>query len=423
MASTGHPLTGADHFHLLIDRQMRQKGLPGNISRVHLHLSESADLVALQAKLENDATLQRVAHLRLSHRWPYLPKWTETNEHSNSIFLHRNLSEELFRNEVLNISLAATSVPVRIDLCVWDDGSKHLVVSMHHALFDHRGMTLFLHALATGQFHGDFFVQPQHIPWKTEASDALRVMFSALGSAGWRLATLASQNLRPQRISELHQHTLSQGETAAVDAHAQALGTGPGRSAFYLGATLVAMRETLDARGEHPPYFWFPVPHDMRRKGGAGHLVGNVLSFLFFKVKREDLATVAKASSAVQAQLAQQVRKGALRHQAALQRVFRRVPFWLMNAMVGLTTGGKVSSLAFSDLGEERNPIRSFLGEEVLRVDHIPPVPFPPGLSVVVKREDGKLRLIVAYLPDVLSQEECAQMTARMVSILKSVCQ
>jgi len=420
MASAGHPLTGADHFHLLIDRQMRQKGLPGNISRIHLHLSEAADLVALRAKLENDPTLHRIAHLRLHHRWPSLPKWTETEEDSPAVFIHGNLSEQKFQSEVLNSPLAATSVPVRLDLCTWNDGSKHLVISMHHALFDHRGMTIFLHALSSGQFHGPFFIPPQRISWKSDASDALQGMLTALGSAGWLLATLASAGLRPQRKAELHELSLSIAETTVVDAHAQALEAGPGRSAFYLGATLVALRETLDARGEHPPYFWFPVPHDMRKKGRAGHLVDNDLSFLFFKVKREDLATVAQASSAVHEQLAQQVRKGALRHQAALQRVFRRVPFWLMNAMVGLTTGGKVSSLAFSDLGEERDPIRSFLGEDVLRVDHIPPVPFPPGLSVVVKREDGKLRFIVAHLPEVLSQKECAQMTDRIVFLLKS---
>jgi hypothetical protein len=420
MASAGHPLTGADHFHLLIDRQMRQKGLPGNISRIHLHLAASADLVALREGLETDPTLKRVAHLRLHHHWPSLPKWTETNEPSHAVFHHGNLSQEMFRDKVLNSSLAATSVPVRIDLCMWNDGSKHLVLSMHHALFDHRGMTMFLHAIATGQFDGPFFIQMQKKSWKSDASDALQGMFTALGSAGWLLATLASAGLRPQRKAELHELSLSIAETTVVDANALELGAGPGRSAFYLGAALVALREILDVRGQRPPYFWFPVPHDMRRKGGAGHLVGNDLSFLFFKVRREDLVSVRQASAAVQSQLTQHVRKGALRHQAALQRVFRRIPFWLMNAMVGLTTGGRVSSLAFSDLGEEKNPIKSFLGEEVLRVDHIPPVPFPPGLSVVFKREAGKLRLILAHLPEVIPHEECQRMADRVVSLLKS---
>ncbi|MCF8256014.1 MAG: hypothetical protein K9J06_00555 [Flavobacteriales bacterium] len=418
MASAGQPLTGADHFHLLIDRQMRQKGLPGNISRIHLRLAPSADLMALAEMLEQNPTLNRVAHLRLHHRWPALPKWIGTSADSPDIFIHRDLPEEMFQSKVLNGPVGATTVPVRIDLCAWNDGSKHLVVSMHHALFDHRGMTLFLQSLATGQSDGQLFIRSQRRPWRSEAMDALHGMFSALGSAGWNLATLAPKHLRPTEAALHREISFSIEDSGRMDLAAQQHGAGPGRSAFYMAVVLVALRELLESRGERPPYFWFPVPHNMRRKGANGHLIGNELAFLFFKIGREALFTVPQAVAAIQMQLNTQIRKGSLGHQAALQRVFRRVPFWMMNAMVGLTTGGRVSSLAFSDLGEERNPLQEFLGVPVQGMAHIPPVPCPPGLSVVFKREAGQLRLIVAYLPQALADEECATLMGRIRVLL-----
>lgn len=156
----------------------------------------------------------------------------------------------------------------------------------------------------------------------------------------------------------------------------------------------------------------------MRRRGGEGHLVGNELSFLFFKLLREDLDTVEHAVVAIQHQLTEQVRKGSLRYQAAVQRAFRFIPFWLMNAMVGLTTGGRVSTLAFSDLGEERYPVTSFRGERVLRTSHVPPVPSPPGLSVVFLRESGSQRVVFGSYPEVLTSEEMQLLPGRISRLL-----
>jgi hypothetical protein len=418
MGGNGHLLTGADHFHLLIDRQMRQKGLPGNISRFHLQLAHSADLGRLADALRNDPTLNRVSRLRLQHCWPNAPKWLETGDVSDAAFLHSGISLGSFGSTVLNASVSATSIPVRIDLCALDDGSKHLVISMHHALFDHRGMRLFLRSLADGTAPAQFFIFHGKRKWASEVAGAVRGMLSALGSGGWRLAALADKSTAISGQPIFYDIGLTEEETVRSDASAHAAGSRPGRSAFYLAATLVALRELLDARGRHPPYFWVPVPHDMRRRGGEGHLVGNDLSFLFFKLLREDQLTVGQAVAAIQRQLTGQVRKGVLHHQAAVQRAFRFIPFWLMNAMVGLTTGGRVSTLAFSDLGEERDPVTSFRGEEVLRSSHIPPVPFPPGLSVVFLRDNGRQRLVLGCYGEVIPGQEMEVFRDRLRCLL-----
>lgn len=418
MAKTGHQLTGSDHFHLLIDRQMRQRGLPGNISLIHLHLSPLADLTKLREKLEADPTLGRIRHLRLRHNWPFIPQWVETDDDSPAIFIHNDISQQHFNHHVLNSTLRADSVPVRVDLCTHADGSKHLVIAMHHALFDHHGMMLFVRALASGNSPSKFFIGENKVTWHEETSGALRGMLTALGSGGWRLATLAPASRRLTSHAHFVEMTFTQQETLLLDDAAAQSGSRPGKSIFHLAVTLVALRELMEERGQRPPYFWVPVPHDMRRKGAEGHLVGNDLSFFFYKVQRENLSSVSDAVASILEQLNTQVRKGVLRHQASLQRVFRRIPFWMMNGMVGLTTGGRVSSFAFSDLGEERNPIRLCLGEAVTAISHYPPVPFPPGLSVVFGRNDGCAKFVLGHLPEVLNERETARLAGRMRELL-----
>ncbi len=418
MPNSRHRLTGADYFHLLIDRQMRANGQPGNISRLQLHLSDDADLLALRDRLEQSPVLNSIRPLRLHHRWPAVPTWITSTDASPALFLHGTLGQEQFDRELLHAPIPAQGVPVRIDLCTMANGSRRLLVSMHHALFDHRGMMLFLRALANNTLPQSLFVQETSRPWRQEAADALRGMFAALGSGGWNLATLTARNASTTGHVILRELMLPSETTASSDRAAMASGARMGRSTFYLACTLVALRELLEARGQHPPYFWVPVPHDMRRKGAEDHLVGNQLSFFFFKVQRTDLLSVPAAVAALTQQLSAQVRNGALHHQAALQRVFRFIPFWLMNAMVGLTTGGRISSLAFSDLGEERQPILDFLGVPVLGMDHIPPVPSPPGLSVVLARDKGRLKVILAAAEEALSEQEHTWLAHRLERLL-----
>jgi hypothetical protein len=415
-----HTFSGADHFHLFIDRLMHRKGLPGNISRIHLHLTPSTDLALLHDALLKSPTLGRVKQLRIRHHWPLVPCWVLSEEDATAVFLHHSMEKDVFESRLLNLPLTSTGAPVRIDLCGFADGSKHMVIAMHHSLLDHKGMVLFARLLATGADAVEFFMQhARHGIWQ-ETRQALKGMFDALGSGGWRLATLPSSRVQPTSAAIFAHVQLTLAETEQVAHNALKSGSRFGKSSFYLAVTMVALRELMEQRVQRVRYFWVPVPHDMRRKGAEGHLVGNDLAFFFFKVRHADLNSVKDAVAAIEKQMREQVRKGALGHQVALQRVFRSVPFWMMKAMVSLTTGGRVSSFAFSDLGDQRDEIRSFLGNEVVATSHYPPVPLPPGLSIVFGSYREGVRVILGYAPESVSVMEMEMLSARIRQLLVS---
>ncbi len=412
MGHTPHFLSGSDYFHLLLDKQMRQRGLSGNISRIHLQLAPSANLHSIAAQLRANATLTQVYRLRIHQQLFRIPQWIEADSPlTSAVVLHpKQISPEVFERDIMQAIVPEREQLVRIDLAQTTDGAHHAMVAMHHVLFDHKGMQLFLTALAgatdTANLPTSFFVPPTTTSISSDLAAAFRATIFAFRTGGWKLASFIHRNVKlnePARFVEL---TLTPEETALADQHAITCGGVSGRSAFYLAATLMALQQTFAHRNKFPPYYWVPVPHDMRKKGATGHLVGNALSFFYFKVYDHQLISLTDAVAAIQQQMVEQVRKQQPLQLAALLRVFRRVPLPLMHAMMSLSSGGRVSTFAFSDLGQQRNILNRFCGADVLKTTHVPPVPCPPGLSVVISRHDGQQCIAFAYMPQAISHEE-----------------
>ncbi|MBK6754762.1 MAG: hypothetical protein IPG69_14560 [Flavobacteriales bacterium] len=54
------------------------------------------------------------------------------------------------------------------------------------------------------------------------------------------------------------------------------------------------------------------------------------------------------------------------------------------------------ASFAFSDIGEDRDELRTFAGVDVLEVLNYPPAPCPPGLTITCMRHAGELKVVLA---------------------------
>ena len=123
---------------------MLRNGLVGNISRIQLELNSTCNLNDLESKLSANKTLKEVANLKVKTGWPSLPKWVKRNTQIQPIQTHQHLSKSEFEKRVLNRMVDNQTGLVFVDLCELEDRTKHVVVSMHHVLFDHQGMMNFL---------------------------------------------------------------------------------------------------------------------------------------------------------------------------------------------------------------------------------------------------------------------------------------
>jgi len=376
-------LSGSDYFHLLLDRKMLRNGLVGNISRIHLELESATDLPRLEEKLSTNKTLLAVAKLRIKVRWPLLPIWKQrpTQSHFSCSQIHSNMEMAEFETIILNRKVDNQSGLVYLDLCALADGTKHLVVSMHHVLFDHQGMMNFMHALADDSITFPLFPKEDGTNLFKRMQNTLSMTLYMLSRSSWKLGSLVDRNTKPKAAPKFRIIEFDQDQTTCIETNAWKAGSRIGQSAFYMSAVGQIVLHIIQNRSQNPPYLWFSVPHDQRRKGTTGHLVSNQLSFFFFKLTPAQLKQSAAAVEEINAQLKSQIKDRVTERYEHLQASLRLMPMYVYEWMVDLASNGNVSSFGFSNLGEEKMPVSIFQGAQVIGTNHYPPVPSPPWIQ------------------------------------------
>lgn len=412
-------LSGSDYFHLLVDRKMLRNGLVGNISRFHLELNAEADLNLISQQLSENKTLANLSKLKVQHRWPALPLWKEANSTRPYVQVQNKLSWLEFESAILNRKVDNENGLVFIDLCALIDDSKHVVISMHHVLFDHQGMMNFLKALSRPETTFRLFPSERPSWLIRKLSNACYMTVYMLSRGSGKLGTLVGKNVKPKSYPRFKTIRFSKEETASIEANAWKAGSRIGQSAFYLSATAKVVFETICNRGQEPPHLWFSVPHNNRRKGASGHLVSNQLSFLFFRLQKDELKTIVSSISSINRQLKQQLKTRIIDRYSDLQDVLRWMPMMIYERMVDLASNGKMSSFGYSDLGEQKVVMDMFLGAKLLRMLHYPPVPSPPGFNVIATKQNGELAFVWAYFDESLSQRELEEMELSFRQIVK----
>ncbi|HAP68507.1 MAG TPA: hypothetical protein DCR04_02065 [Flavobacteriales bacterium] len=415
------PLSGSDYFHLLLDRKMLRNGLVGNISRIHLELSSDSNLHEIAKELAQNPTFQTVSQLKVVHRWPFLPFWEKEKGKRKNVKVRTGLLKSEFNSIILNRKVDNENGLVFIDLCELEDGSKHTVISMHHVLSDHQGMVNFLSALADNSKTFPLFPEVE----KTSALQTLRnaayMTVYMLSRSSGQLGTLANKNLKPKSAPTFKTFEFSEEETKQIEKNAWQAGSRIGQSAFYISATAKVVNQTLYNRNQNPPYLWFSVPNDQRKKGATGHLVSNQLSFLFFRLNSQELSTTETAITSINQQVKAQIKDRITQRYTDLLNSLRLMPMPVYEAMVDLASNGKMSSFGFSDLGTDKINLSEFLGAKIENTFHYQPVPSPPGFNVVVSKANGKLKFVWAYFDEVLTEDEIIRMESSLRNLLLSV--
>jgi hypothetical protein len=401
-------LSGSDFFHLLIDRKIKQFGLAGNISRVHFHLDSSSDLEELSQKLRQNSSFRKAANIQYNLNWPFAPKWIATNNREPRIIISNSLTENEFKSQILNRKVDYEKGLVCVDLCSLEDGIKHAVISMHHALFDHQGMMNFIHAL-NGSFVGDEFAQSEKIGFGKSVTNFVAMTVYMLSRGSSKLGSLLREKHSKSGVPKYDSIRLSSEESEIVESNAWTAGSRIGTSAYLIACLGRAVNSTLKKRGETAPYLWFSTPHKQRKLGTKGHLFSNQLSFLFFKLTNTELNSNASSVEAMNLQLRAQIKEQITEKYAGLMDALRYVPLFIYEQMVNLSAKGKLASFGFSDLGTDQLEIDSFCGQKVTNVFRYPPVPTPPGFNVAVVRSNEQFEFVFGYVDEAISDSEMKQ--------------
>lgn len=143
------------------------------------------------------------------------------------------------------------------------------------------------------------------------------------------------------------------------------------------------------------------------------HVFFNDLSFLFFQFPLREAVQRDGLAALLREQLVQQARDGlpaSLEEGNLLMRIF---PLQMLWAFLMKFYRNRMSSFAFTSLGDPQMTVSEVAGCPVTDYIHFPVIPTPPGLGLILCQHAGKLHAVLSYFEGVLSEEEAQGVLAR----------
>lgn len=393
-----HRVSGADHFHVLVDREMRHRQLPGNMSRMLFTFGAGTNVESMAQTLATNTFFNEVRSIGLKLSWPSLPHWERFSPTDTGMAIRRKMPFAGWLDECLARPILHGEGAIRIEFLEDDGQQSHALITFNHAVFDHQGMINALHGLNRGSWDGPLFSEPENFRVFDELRQTLVAAAHAFSASGPRMASLVKLSPKPQT----HYVFLdfSEAETIKIKERSGQAGF----NLYVLGTMAMAVGQLLANKGSSAPYLWFSTPHSLRKKGTAGHVVGNAMSFFFYRLRGDLLGQMAQVADTLHEQLRDQVRHHRPNAYAALLRSFRWVPMPLFSTMFRMPSWGRWATFANSDLGNLDRMPAQFLGADIVATRHYPPVPSPPGLCFATGLEGGKLRITIGHTTHALSE-------------------
>jgi hypothetical protein len=166
------------------------------------------------------------------------------------------------------------------------------------------------------------------------------------------------------------------------------------------------VNKLLQDRGQKTHDLWIPVPRDQRKKGSQGPLLGNHLSFLFYRLKKNDLNSLSKTVKAINDQMVSQIRTRMFADYDILMKYLRRTPSPLYYFWIKGPQGGSLASFLFTVSADHPEDFQKFGDCTIKDSWSFPSNIYPPGLTFAFMRYHDCLHLMILYFDDVLSATE-----------------
>jgi hypothetical protein len=170
-----------------------------------------------------------------------------------------------------------------------------------------------------------------------------------------------------------------------------------------------AMAELWRRRGLPDVPFLLPIAVDLRRKGEAGPIFGNLLAFHFARFRPSETEDVPALASMLRRQMADAVRDGQIDANAAAMEFLHYRPLSTMLRALPWTAHGDLFSFNCADVSEVPPALERVFGRRVLNAYHVPCVLPQPGVGVFFNRCGGVQNVVVSWVEGAVSGPEAAR--------------
>lgn len=394
-------LTGADGFILALERHDKSKDGGNNTCRYIIDLEGELTADKLKIDLSKNSIINWLSHFHISDS-VFSKKWSFSETVSIPIF--ELDSEEEYPIEVFSKQINKTNPPLLyFDIVKRNNGTTRLILSWHHLLMDGYGAVLLLKSL--GGVLGEL-KEPQVSPsGKNKFVQAVKSKFFVGKSAKGKVSDVIEQSSEKseQKIKTI---TFSVEQSDKIKKRAIKAGARFGLSSFYLSYLSIAIKNILAKRGESDVSLWVPVPQNARKVGATAPIIGNHLSFLFYRLLSKDLTSVESGVVSLNKQMIHQIKEDLPVANAHLMNYLKKVPTALYYYWIKGPNGKALSSFLFTVAAEHPDNLKELFGQKIINAVSLPPNTYPPGLTFAVTSFEKKISVSVLYFDNVLMEDE-----------------
>ncbi len=408
-------LSGADCFHLVLDKHAKKHGAGGNVMRKIFYFNISLDFDKIENILKSSAVIYWLCNIKLAQPPLFrLPYW-KYYDAGNEIIIRQHQAEN--ENEIPQIILSRDITVeserfIEADLVYYPSGASAFVLSWNHILLDAKGTTLLfehLNQLSAGQpqnFDTLFPAKENNCSIAAYIKNMYKVKRFVQNTARPPVRSVAGDKKTGddgRTLTKIISFTTA--ETKIIQENAFKAGSRFGPT-LYLVACCSHVIHALTKQKNKNGDLWIPVPYDGRLRGAAGPLISNCVSFLFYRIPETELNTVPQTVKYLSTQMKSQIKDSIPQKYTMFLNMMRHVPLWLYYFIVSRTGKGVFASFLYTSTGDNFNNLKSLFGDPIRGINMIPALTFPPGLTFVFLKHDEVIHINIAYSPEIISDNE-----------------
>jgi len=394
-------LTGADHFILALERHHKFNDPGGNMCRYIFDVEGILRASDLDKQINNHPLIQWVSRFSI-HETFFVKKWKMSP--ASHVRVNETQTEEEYPAYIFNNNISKSKGPLLYFDVLHRNNSTRLVFSWHHLLMDGYGAVLLMQSIAENKK----LVIPK--PEKLKLGrfsffKAVKAKFFVQWSAKGKISDLFAPS---SKQSDFQIRTLNFSKESSEKMKEKAIASGArfGSSPFFLSVILLALKRTLESRGQKQIGFWVPVPQNDRKVGAKWPLIGNHLSFLFYRLFPDDLASIESAVKSINTQMVHQIKEKMPRAYFYLMHYLKMAPSPLYYYWIRGPKGRTLSSFLFTIASEHPKDFTTIFGAKILNALSLPPNTYPPGITFAVTQFEQKTQLSILSYTDVISLDE-----------------
>ncbi len=390
-------LSGADRFQLFFDNVSRKNTGTGNVIRAMVVVDGVIPENKFHELVERNEAILFLSNLSLVRKWfspVYKWKLSGTKSKKQILSIHKSGVVNNIVRRLQSKDCSFDECPIYIDI-VYGSSQTSVFISANHALFDYSGMENLL-SIISGDSSDIVLKKTLAVEgsFLKKMTDAIAAALFIAKRSGRNIRRLLKNKDNPK--AALGFIELSKEETQKTSLrHHHEIKTG--LLPYYLGNVVYSLSGFESLLSHRKGDFFVAVPIDRRPVSHKNVLLSNYLSFIYFKVKFDEIESVKNVAGVFSKQMIQQGRKRIPEKFRSLLYLFRFLPDFIYRTFIELPGKGHSNTFAFSLLANSGLENKLFMGLPVRDVTHFPPVISPPGLNIVFTEFNGRLKIICSF--------------------------